>query len=377
MRSLSYHMATTEVQNKIQLEDNRLIVKEFETTDADIVSYFSNLEESSNINEKFENALKIGVVAVKTIGVAGNVNYVEKAFSNLDLNFKQRIDQVFGDNGQFSNLLKGQFGEDGKLVKELFDPNREGSPLYSLKRELVDNLSEIRNKILFNAGVEATVEKSPQKGFDFEDYCEQKLGWIASIHSDKLERTSDIIGKVSGSKKGDFVLTLSDIGKKIVFEMKDRDKISLKDIQKELDESMENREADYGVFVTKNRDSLPDSVGWFNEYDGNHLVCALENNDGDTMIDGEIIHIAYKWSRAKLRLETNKEKKLDASFILEKISDIQTNLGELRRVKTQCTNIEKSAGIIKEVSKTTETQIKKDLDEILESLNEDIESKQE
>lgn len=377
MRSLSYHMATTEVQNKIQLEDNRLIVKEFETTDADIVSYFSNLEESSNINEKFENALKVGVVAVKTIGVAGNVNYVEKAFSNLDLNFKQRIDQVFGDNGQFSNLLKGQFGEDGKLVKELFDPNREGSPLYSLKRELVDNLSEIRNKILFNAGVEATVEKSPQKGFDFEDYCEQKLGWIASIHSDKLERTSDIIGKVSGSKKGDFVLTLGDIGKKIVFEMKDRDKISLKDIQKELDESMENREADYGVFVTKNRDSLPDSVGWFNEYDGNHLVCALENNDGDTMIDGEIIHIAYKWSRAKLRLETNKEKKLDASFILEKISDIQTNLGELRKVKTQCTNIEKSAGIIKEVSKTTETQIKKDLDEILESLNEDIESKQE
>lgn len=377
MRSLSYHMATTEVQNKIQLEDNRLIVKEFETTDADIVSYFSNLEESSNINEKFENALKVGVVAVKTIGVAGNVNYVEKAFSNLDLNFKQRIDQVFGDNGQFSNLLKGQFGEDGKLVKELFDPNREGSPLYSLKRELVDNLSEIRNKILFNAGVEATVEKSPQKGFDFEDYCEQKLGWIASIHSDKLERTSDIIGKVSGSKKGDFVLTLGDIGKKIVFEMKDRDKISLKDIQKELDESMENREADYGVFVTKNRDSLPDSVGWFNEYDGNHLVCALENNDGDTMIDGEIIHIAYKWSRAKLRLETNKEKKIDASFILEKISDIQTNLGELRRVKTQCTNIEKSAGIIKEVSKTTETQIKKDLDEILESLNEDIESKQE
>ncbi|HJW20540.1 MAG TPA: hypothetical protein VJ571_08305, partial [Candidatus Nitrosotalea sp.] len=191
-------MTTTEIQNKIQLEDNRLIVKEFETRDVDIISYFSNLDESNNITEKFENALKVGVVAVKTIGIAGNVNYVEKAFSNLDLNFKQRIDQAFGDNGQFSNLLKGQFGEDGKIVKELFDPNREGSPLYSLKRELMDNLSELRNKILFNAGVEATVEKSPQKGFNFEDYCEQKLAWIASMHSDKLERTSDILGKVSG-----------------------------------------------------------------------------------------------------------------------------------------------------------------------------------
>jgi hypothetical protein len=47
-------------------------------------------------------------------------------------------------------------------------------------------------------------------------------------------------------------------------------------------------------------------------------------------------------------------------------------------VKTQCTNIEKSWHH-KGISKTTESQIKKDLDEILESLNdaEETDHKQE
>jgi len=364
------NMTTSEIENKIQIENNKLIIREFQTSDVDITSYFANLDESENLEEKFEDVLKVGVIAVKSIGIVGNVNYVEKAFGNLDSNFKQKIDQVFGDAGQFSNLLKGQFGEDGKLVKELLDPNREGSPLYLLKRELERNLSEIRDKLGFNAGVEQMTERSTQKGFVFEDYCEEKLGWISSIHSDKLERTGDIAGKISGSKKGDFVLTLGDIGKKIVFEMKDRDKVSLKDIQRELDDAMENRESDYGVFVVKNRDSLPDSVGWFNEYDGNHLVCAIENNDGNAMIGGEIIHIAYKWARARLRLENSKEKKVDAAFIMNKVSAIQTNMDELKKIKRQCTNIDDSVVAIRDITKTTENQIKKDLGEILESLDE-------
>lgn len=360
-------MTSVEYQNKVQVDEEKLVVKDFQTTDNDIVSYFSNLSESDNLDEKFLSALKVGVVAAKTISTAGNVSYVEKAFTNLDTNFKQRIDQVFGENGQFSNLLNGHFGQDGKIVKELFDPHREGSPLFAMKRELEQSLSDIKEKLAGNVAVKEALDKTTQKGFVFEDYCEQKLNWIASIHSDKLDRTGETVGKLPPSKKGDFVLTLGDVNKKIVFEMKDKDKVSLKDIHNELNEAMENREAHYGVFVAKNRDSLPESVGWFNEYDGNHLVCALENN-GDSMIDGEVIHIAYKWARARLRIETSKETKFDASFIMKKVSDIQNNLSELRKVKLQCTSIEKSAGTIKDLTKSTEAQIKADLDELLGSL---------
>jgi len=362
-------MTTVKQDNKVIVEGNRVIIESFSTEDYDIVSYFEDLEESDDLSQKLENALKIGVVAMKTIGVAGNVNYVEKAFDNLDSNFKQKLDSVFGDDGQFSGILKENFGEDGKVIRELFNPYREGSPLYALRLELDKDLLEIKERLGINAAVEEVVEKSTLKGFDFEEQCEKKLQWIARIHSDKLEKTGTTVGKITSSKKGDFVLTLGDIGKKIVFEMKNMSNIPQKYIQKELKEAIENREADYGIFVAKNKDSLPETVGWFNEYDGNHLVCAIQNNEGEAMIDGEIIHIAYKWARARLRLENTKEKKLDASLIMEKISEIQQKIGDLRKIKRECSNIDKSTESIRVTTKDTEKEIKKQLEEIVDSLS--------
>lgn len=361
-------MTTVEQDSKITVEGNQVIVEYFQTQDYDIVSYFENLEESDNLGQKLENALKIGIVAMKSIGVAGNINYVEKAFDHLDSNFKQKLDLVFGDNGQFSGVLKEHFGEDGKIIKELFNPNREGSPLHALKQEMGKNLSEIRDKLGINVAVEAIVEKSTQKGIEFEEQCKKKLEWIAEIHSDKLERTGNEPGKLN-NKKGDFVITLGDIGKKIVFEMKNKGLVSLPEIQRELKESMENREAEYGIFVVKNKESIPKSIGWFNEYDGTQLVCAIENGDGDSLIDGEIIHIAYKWARARLRIESAKEKKLDPSFIIEKAGAIQKKIGDMKKIKTQCTSIEKSTEAIRETAKDTETEIKKELESIIESLD--------
>ena len=88
--------------------------------------------------------LKIGITVTKSISTAENVNYVEKAFENLDSNFSQKLDTAFGDKGQFSEVIKDHFGEDGQVIKELFNPNREGSPLQILKKQLDEYLYEIR-----------------------------------------------------------------------------------------------------------------------------------------------------------------------------------------------------------------------------------------
>ena len=362
-------MADVEQDNPIIVNGNQVIVKNFLTQDYDIVSYFQNLEDSDNLGQKLENALKIGIVAMKSIRVAGNVDFVEKAFDNLDSKFKQNLESAFGDDGKFSEVLKDHFGEDGKIIKDLFDPNKVGTPLHTLQLDINRSLSEIRDKLTVNKAIEEVIEKSPQKGFNFEDECEEKLNWIARFNSDKPLRTSNDIGKISKSKRGDFVITLGDIGKKIVFEMKNSESITLPGIQKELKEAMENRSADYGVFIAKNKKSLPKCVGWFNEYDGNQLVCAIENNTGDSLIDGEMIHIAYKWAKARLQIEHIKIKRLDPSLIIEKVSTIQKKIEDMKKIKTQCTNIENSTKDIRDTTKDTETKIKSDLEEIIESLN--------
>ena len=363
-------MALKEKENKILLNENGLYFKEFLITNNDIIGYFENLHESENLEEQLLNLIKIGITVNNSISTTENVNYVEKAFENLDSDFSKKLNDAFADDGKFSEVIKNHFGEDGKLIKELFNPNREGSPLFILRKELDGNLYEIREKLGINDAVKESEERGTKKGLDFEDECKKKLQWIARIHADKLEVTGNTKGKITGSKKGDFVLTLGDNGKKIVFEMKNMSNIPQKYIYKELKEAIANRESDYGIFVAKNKDSLPENVGWFNEYDGNHLVCAIENNDGESMIDGELIHVAYKWARAKLRLENSKEKKLDASLILEKTTEIQQKIGDLQKIKLQCNNIDKSTEAIRETTKDTEKEIKMQLEEIVDSLNE-------
>jgi len=361
-------MTSVEQEHRIRIEDGQVIIEEFQTSDRDIVSYFEGLEESDDVGKRLEDALKIGIVAMRSIGVTGNVNYVEKAFDNMGEKMKMQIDSAFGEDGKFSGILKDHFGEDGKIIKDVLDPNREGSPLHSLRSELEGNLAAIRERLGINTAVEEAAERSPKKGIDFEDDCEKKLEWIASIHSDKLERTGNEVGRIPQSKKGDFVLILGDLGKRMVFEMKNRGVMVLPQIQRELKEAMENRGADYGIYVSKTKEALPDSVGWFNEYDGNQLVCAVENDDGGSLIDGEMIHIAYKWARAKLRMESSQEARLDPAFVIKKSSEIQTKIGEIKRIRRQCTNIENSAKEIREISKNTESEVREDLEEIMESL---------
>ena len=364
-------MTAVEQENKVKIEGNSIIVENFQTEDYDIVSYFENLNESDDLGQKLENALKIGIVAMRAIGVDSNVKYVEKAFANLDSNLKQKLDSAFAEDGKFSSVVEKHFGEDGKIIKDIFDPNREGTPLYQLRSELEKYLSEIRDKIGINEATKSIVAKSTQKGLDFEDRCKKKLEWIARTHSDKLERTGNTAGKLSRSKKGDFVLTLENIGKKMVFEIKDQNPIGLPYIQKELKEAMENRGAEYGIFVAKNVDSMPGHVGFFNEFDGNQLACAVEAGDGDSLIDDEMIHIAYKWARAKLRIESNKDKKLDPAFILEKSHMVQKKISDMRKIKADCTSIEKSTKSIRDTAIDTESEIKKELDEIIKSLEMD------
>lgn len=54
---------------------------------------------------------------------------------------------------------------------------------------------------------------------------------------------------------------------------------------------------------------------------------------------------------------------------MEKTSTVQNKIKDLKSIKTQCTNIENSAQKIRETTNSTESAIKKDLDEIIESLN--------
>jgi len=284
-------MTSLEKKKCLSIEENEITVDDFHTQDRDIVAYFNDLSESENPDEKFESALKIGVIASRTAGTTENVDYVEKSFNKFTNDIDNKMENIFGDKGQFSELLKEHFGEDGYLIKELMNPSKEGTPLNSLKEELAKMINEIKEHLIASEAKKKIISTTTKKGEKFEEYCEPILSEITRVYGDQLEETGKTIGEISKCKKGDFVITVNEIQKKIVLEMKDYGKLSRPQINDELDTGIKNRKADYGILVAKSQDSLPSDIGWFNEIEDKKLVIALGDNE-DNELHTEILLIA-------------------------------------------------------------------------------------
>jgi hypothetical protein len=378
---------TVQVSPNFSFSKEWMKIREFVTSDREVVSFFENLTEVSR-QRNFEQALRMGVVALKSISLTDKIDYVEKRFTQFErtmeemshnsdsrtkdtfTEFEKRMGEVFGEQGIFSELLKEHFGENGKIVRDLFDPSKIGTPMYFLKNEIMKELGDIKKQIEIDDEVEKLRQMTTLKGFDFQKYCENVLNKIAKWHADTLEYTGNKTGKITNCKVGDYVMELGDsIGKKLVFEIKDVNNISTTDIHRELEDAKKNREAEYAIFVIRDFEALPKSVGWFNEYNENKLVCALGKNGNDGVLHEELLYIAYKWAKSKLILESPKENKIDFAALRQKGEAAKYKLKVFQSVLTQCGNLEKSTNEIRTIIKDAEREIKEDLEAIINAVN--------
>jgi len=360
-------MATETKPRHVTVDDRQVTINDFTTSERDIHSYFANLPESEDLDKKLEYALKVGVIAAKTIETAGNVDYVEKEFNKIAAGFSQGIEEVFGDKGRFSQLLVEQFGEDGLLLKEYLNPDKDGSPFNLFLKAFTAKIEELKILVLREKVKEEVENNTTKKGDRFEEYVEPLLGEIARIHSDGIEPTGKKHGKV-GVFAGDFVQTVNELNKKIVWETKNYStRLSMSDIHDNLDRGMENREADYGILVSHSVDALPKEVGWFKPLPDNKLVVALCDHE-DCELHNEFLHIAYKWARAQLLIASSKKSKINSKFIQEKTVNILQSMKQLTTIKARCTAIDKASSSIRALTEAVEQEIDEELEEIVDSL---------
>ena len=302
---------------KLLLTDRKLLVSKYVTNDQDIVSYLRDLPEESR-KEAFHKALKLGIVCLRGSETNQRVDYVQKEFNDLNSKFndtmkltaeglQEKYEEVFGEKGKFGEILESHFGEDGKILKELFDPMKDGTPLYRLRVDFTNQIHDLMERLKISETVREMQDRTTLKGPEFENYCEELLSSITRFNGDWMDRTTDTPGEVLHSKKGDFVITLGNSEKRMVWELKHGQRYGLREICESLNEAMKNRRATYGVFFVKNVECLPRQVGWFNEI-GNKLICALcsdEENEGDATLHKEVMLIAYKWAKTRLISEAS------------------------------------------------------------------------
>ncbi len=363
--------------NSIVVTKGKLKVANFETADHEIVQYFGALPRTSR-PEKFVNAIRTGVSAFNAAQSTERMDYVDKKCGEMYTQFsdimKQTIqgiqekhEEAYGENGKFREIIDSNFGENGSKLTNLLDPNREGSPLNELKNEMVNRFFSMEKGFGIKQKEEEVIDKTPLKGPEFEDYCFDILSKAARITGDVLEDLTEHTGKLQGCKKGDYVLTLGDTNKKITFEVKDVKSISQPTILKTLDDAIENREASFGVLIVKNEASLPQSVSWWQEFGNNKLVCALGTSNDQTLHE-ELLLIATKVARSRVMMHNLKNKHIDAEFVESKIQSIVPKIEELRRLQTECANINRSSDKIKTTTVSIADAIDEDLSAVFRSL---------
>lgn len=380
----------------VELNDgnDNLCINNLCTSDPEICGYFADIP-STERAVLMETAIKLGITALKTMSTAEKVDYIEKNFKQMTTEIKQQLNVIFGQdgkvvtvidkyfgekghvatyldaklgkNGDFSRLIESQFGPNGEIAKNIFDPNKEGTPLHSLRKEILDSLQKLRTDIGIKGATDEIKEKTALKGMDFQTDLLSIFEGIVRPFGDVLEDVSSIPGKLGRSKKGDFLVTISNTEKKFVIEAKDAE-YSIKDIDKEMKEAIENRGAEFGIFVSKYLEDLPSSVGWFNEYGGRYLVIALATK-ADESLQPTLAEIAYKWVRIKslLAIEESKNtiKSLDIRGDIVKIGD---SISRFRNIRTNCTSAEKAISSIENELKEIEREVKGSLDTVLSAL---------
>lgn len=322
-------------------------ITDLEIDDRDVYNYFTELDPDER-SVALRRVVKVGTVALRASETGGEVDYVERRFSELQHELESKFEETFGEEGHVREYIENQIGEDGRLVNELLSPNEPDSPMHRLLEAITDDIGELRREIVAEEVREEMVQQTSLKGDRFEENLEELLGLVAEPHGDKLEFTGEDIGEIEASKKGDFVITVGDIDSRIVVEAKNMS-YNLPQIEEEMEEAIRNRSADYGLFIARSVGQLPNKVGWFNEYDGDYLVVALSEGD-DESAAAELVKVAYRWARMRVLQKTMPTgDDIDTAEIQSQVQSAERTLDDFRNIRTKLTNIEDSADDIRDI----------------------------
>ena len=304
---------------------------------------------------------------------------------------KTQLEQAFGpDSGHVTRVLQRHFGADSSAavqhqvraaVAELLGESREklfkqfssadeSNPLATFQRAAVaairqssdqqhTHLREMNARLgelqLEVAKLQAEREKalevaaehdrSTAKGRPYEEAVFEAVEAIAAGQGDDCDAVGDLLG--AGGRKGDVVVDLDGCAGRprgrIVFEAKNS-KRSRNEALAELDQAMDQRAADYAVWVVPSEDKLPARAPALREVNGDKVFVVYDPQDGSRLA----LEVAYSLARARVLMAKGAAEGLDASALRAEVERAMVAMEDVRRIKSQLTS---AAGQIEQVQK--------------------------
>jgi len=199
-----------------------------------------------------------------------------------------------------------------------------------LREELVKLQAE-RDKQL---GVAAEHARSTAKGRPYEEAVFEAVDAIARARGDDCDAVGDLPG--TGGRKGDVIVGVDGCAgpprARIVFEAKNAYVPKNKAVA-ELDAAMEQRDADYAVWVVPDAELLPGRGAQLREVNGNKLFVVHDPDDPG----GPALEVAYALARARTVMARAEGDGLDAGALRTELERALAAMDDVRRIKSQLT----------------------------------------
>jgi hypothetical protein len=304
---------------------------------------------------------------------------------------RTRLEEAFGpDSGHVTRVLQRHFGAEsstavqhqvrsavGELLAESreklfkqFSTADESNPLATFQRaavaaikqssdqqhahlrEMSGRLGELQLEVAKLQAekakaleVAAEHDRSTAKGRPYEEAVLEAMEAIAAGHGDDCDGVGDLRGV--GGRKGDVVVDIDGCAGRprgrIVFEAKNSRR-SRNEALAELDEAMNQRAADYAVWVVPAEDKLPARASQLREINGDKLFVVYDPEDGSRLA----LEVAYSLARARVVMAKGGAEGLDASAVRAEVERAMVAMEDVRRIKSQLTS---AAGQIEGVQK--------------------------
>lgn len=195
-------------------------------------------------------------------------------------------------------------------------------------RPIMQEFTIIREIISKEEGKEEIMNITSAKGFEFEDELFSRLQAIAVPYSDAVEEMG-VEKEITGSKKGDFLYTVTDLNSKIIIEAKNKE-VRQKESLAYMKLALESRGCDFGILVSKTADQLQKQIGRWNFYD-NVIICSADD-----------VEISLRFARFLIQFRKVKTEGVNIGEIKSKIAKLTEEIKKFQAVRTNLTNIKQA-----------------------------------
>jgi hypothetical protein len=208
-------------------------------------------------------------------------------------------------------------------------------------------------------------ERGTAKGRSYEEAVAEAIDSLASVLGDVADPVGDESG--AGGKKGDVLVGIDGCTGpergRIVFEAKDK-QLSKPKFYSDLDDSMEQRDADYAVLVVPTPEEVPARLHSLREYQGDKMIAVFDADDGSTLE----LEFAYRVARARVTAQREGADEIDAAAIRATVARAVAAMDDLRKIKSQLTTAQNGIGGAQEMLGAVEARVRAELSQVDDAL---------